>query len=754
MSHRNKYFEWALVCAVGLILLSIFFRRVLLSHFDLVPADLADGRFLLVILEHWFHVFSGQGNWLNLPFFYPLNNNLGYSDAMFLYSIPYSILRALGIDLYTSYQITIIGFIALGFYLFVAFLKVNLKLNITASCIGGMLAIFNNVFFVSQGWVQLHIIALIPLILILIARFLRNIHGRRSTRIVAGLSLSVLIPLSFFTGYYVSWFLIFFLSISGLLLIIYDLFLAKGQAIKSLFNWLNLNRLEVITYGLVTVISFLPFFIVYLPVLRKINGRPFEEVLVMLPRWYDFFNVGPVNVLWGNTFTQLFPIASSRPLSHELEKAIPLFTMLAFFFFSVIAFSSVYRSYVKNLCAKMQDECYESGSKDEKSLLLPEKDYFIKLKLFLLRANFRRMEESGPAGLEHIKTGPNIGLVVLLSLTTLICSILLLRVKGHTMWWFVYSLIPGAAAIRAAFRFQLVLAFAVAIVISVGLNDLLRLTSSLRIPIAGGLICILITALLFMETLNLGSNLSGISKHKEQGKGIGLISPAPDECKLFFVKPNWRNREPSYFAGHVDAMLIAERVGIPTINGYSGVQPKNWTMWDVYAGDYQLRVADWLNYNGIKDGVCSLDLGSKEWLIYNVPDTVHMTAPLPDDSFRLDIFPLNLPEELESSEKREIKIRIRNDGRLTLSSLGINNDMYAIRLSYQWIDATGANSGFDDRFPLTSILAPEESAEVTILLQAPTKSGTYKLQIDAVQELAAWFHDKGSRLYEKSILIQ
>jgi hypothetical protein len=71
---------------------------------------------------------------------------------------------------------------------------------------------------------------------------------------------------------------------------------------------------------------------------------------------------------------------------------------------------------------------------------------------------------------------------------------------------------------------------------------------------------------------------------------------------------------------------------------------------------------------------------------------------------------------------------------------------YPVRLSYRWVKAGSVAAplaGFDTRTPLPEALWPGKDMAVTMEIQSPPTPGKYWLEIEAVQELVAWFKEKG-----------
>jgi hypothetical protein len=90
------------------------------------------------------------------------------------------------------------------------------------------------------------------------------------------------------------------------------------------------------------------------------------------------------------------------------------------------------------------------------------------------------------------------------------------------------------------------------------------------------------------------------------------VPPPPPGCRSFFVSPWPESIRPSY-GSQVDAMLIGERVNLPTLNGYSGWVPRGW---DLNPGpDYEKRALDWAGGHALASGLCRLDLPKATWTL-------------------------------------------------------------------------------------------------------------------------------------------
>src|SRR4051794_2654500 len=101
------------VWVLGFLLL---FRGWVFDGGDGIWGDQGDARALIAWLEHWHRWFIGaEADWRSPPFFFPERNTLGFSDAYFLYAIPYSVLRALQIDPFAAFMVVMALLSVIGF---------------------------------------------------------------------------------------------------------------------------------------------------------------------------------------------------------------------------------------------------------------------------------------------------------------------------------------------------------------------------------------------------------------------------------------------------------------------------------------------------------------------------------------------------------------------------------------------------------------------------------------------------------------
>ena len=201
----------------------------------------------------------------------------------------------------------------------------------------------------------------------------------------------------------------------------------------------------------------------------------------------------------------------------------------------------------------------------------------------------------------------------------------LLPIKwGSVFPWVVVYQIPGASAIRAIGRVEIVanlfLVFGLALIATV----VSRSHRGPRLLIVGAAI----TAVLLVEQIN-----TRVEQRVEVDQVAELRNlPAPSiECRSFFIAPPLDTRriypyqsDPVIDAGislGITAQIIARAQGIPSLNGYSGGEPPGWPLGPSTLIDYPIYEAELQRY--VRDlaltDVCGLNLHDGTWFRYETP---------------------------------------------------------------------------------------------------------------------------------------
>ncbi len=129
-------------------------------------------------------------------------------------------------------------------------------------------------------------------------------------------------------------------------------------------------------------------------------------------------------------------------------------------------------------------------------------------------------------------------------------------------------------------------------------------------------------------------------------------------------------------------------------------------------------------------------------------------APLPDSAFKVEWGAATIPPSLKPGEKVVVSVTFKNASTQTWpdskTAGGKPPGSGAVRLSYRWWPPSSPlATPYTVRADLTTPLKPGASATLPIAVIAPNAPGDYRLQFDLVDELVAWFEEKGaSKLIE------
>jgi hypothetical protein len=99
----------------------------------------------------------------------------------------------------------------------------------------------------------------------------------------------------------------------------------------------------------------------------------------------------------------------------------------------------------------------------------------------------------------------------------------------------------------------------------------------------------------------------------DRPREIGIVSaapPPPRGCRVFAI---YNDGSRMLAAIHIDAMRLSQRLGIPTVNGYSGGGPAGWTLGNVWEPQYVDKIRSWLRDRGEAGPLCLYDVTLKSW---------------------------------------------------------------------------------------------------------------------------------------------
>lgn len=276
---------------------TLAFYEFIVSGGDRVAGNFGDNRFCIYMLEHWYRTFGGHDVWSAPRFYAPAGNVLGYSETLFLNAFPYSLFRLAGLDLYLSYQWSLILYSLIGYIGVLVLLRRYLRLGEFWAISGAVLFTFSNI---NHLWIlsaQTYSVMLLPtLLLLLLASVDLAKQGRRRAA-VPMISFGALLGLLFFSAYYIAWFFVLYALIACLT------FVSTQHSPLSNWRLSSWRTGGLFAVGAISfVIALVPFFLTYGPLIVAGRTRPFSAVLADALPIQEVINVGAGNIFWGQQF--------------------------------------------------------------------------------------------------------------------------------------------------------------------------------------------------------------------------------------------------------------------------------------------------------------------------------------------------------------------------------------------------------------------------------------------------------------------
>jgi hypothetical protein len=542
------------VLAAGLLFalgFSRMFRRWLFDDFDGILGDQGDARILIALLEHWYRSFSGNwSDWLNPPLFYPVRGALGFTDAYLLYAVGYTPLRLAGVDQYTAFMLVMATLSAIGFFGFMRLAIAEFRVSAASAAVGALLFAFAHMMAFKMGHAQSYCAMLLPLVAHLTATAFKARHTSRA--IIAAAAAGLLHALIFSTAYFTGWFATLFVLVALLMFAA----LRGVRAFKDDLHYVVTAKRHVLAAWFVGfAIGIVPFLIIYGPVWLQGHRRDFSDVVYFSPAFSDIINVGRGHWAWGWALRRLGVDGGADRPRGELELG--------------------FTPGVAMVCVLMM--------------------------IVTLRSWLRTPPN---------RTDARTVVTIALGLSLIACWLAQLSYFGLRPWYAIWALVPGAAAVRTTFRFQIVLNLTAALLVAMAL-DRIRFRWTTRGPLVVTAAAGVVAALLIAEQF---SRAPVTFSRKEQLTWLGSVPQPPADCRAFYIMPKAGAIGAPWWLIQSDAMLIAVHFGIPTLNGNASVYPAGWQLKDPSAPDYLQALRDWSARNGLNAGLCGLQSRTGPWI--------------------------------------------------------------------------------------------------------------------------------------------
>jgi len=546
----------ATVALVFIAAMALFFRTPILSGFDLGFGDRADGMIEITILEHWRNVLCRAAPWNTTGYFYPYTGTLGYNDGYFLYGLIYSFWRLFA-DPFHADTLNILTFKIIGFVTAYLLVARTIGWGRSAALLVALLWTVASNISLQAVHAQLQSVALLPIAMMLAITIVRAEREARylHARLLA-IALAALMAAWLLTAYYMAWFTIF----SACLFAVCWCALSGNWRFARLFGFLRRHAGTLACGAGAFSVLTIPFLAIYLPKMRETGGEPYHDMLgYLVTPLIDMINVGAGNYVWGWMFRPLLalvhailpadPALPARVLGGEHEAGLPLilFTLVV---------TAAWRIIVR-----------------------------------------RRVGQGRPASVE----------LRAFALAMMIAWLLTLQFWIASPWGLVFELVPGAKGMRVVSRYQLWLALPFLLLAVAAWQERASLLARSKPWLA-----VVIVALLVTE--NLSAESPARLSRSAQREALWSITVPPPRCASFYVVATRRN-EPLFinaerdglYPHNVDAMFLAERWRVPTINGFASFNPPDWNFARPLDADYDARVIDYARRHDLHD-LCRLDV--------------------------------------------------------------------------------------------------------------------------------------------------
>jgi hypothetical protein len=594
MSKKNRFTfvqPLAWMTGVWMVAAGVFFRNSLLTGFDKIIGDGGDARLDIFLRENLYQVLRGQAEFLSPPMFFPVKGTIGYSDAYLLDGLIYVPLRIMGLDPFLSFELLCVGISLVGFVFANILLMRFAGMRQPFAALAAATFVFSNALYIKMGHPQLYEVNFVSLVAVLFLESARAKTTHPIGAVVAGVLGGLVLGLLFSTGYYVAWYFTFLSGIALVFAAVLRFGLRPSILRARLYISLVRCYARVGTAAAVGfVIGAIPFWKIYAPVITQFSGRPFAEYLENAPTIRELLNVSGDNLLWGRAIEVLNIVPRNHLFSGELVLAITPILLLTF----LICVWAVWRN---RLLSRPEDRS---------------------LRITVLACFF----------------------------AVAFMTVMMVKVGEFSLFWFMWHLIPGANALRAGSRAQIVLNGFVVAVVAIVLARLLERTRSSGVRLAVWVLLLLCV----VEQVNVVSN-HNLSRAEEMAALRSV--PASMNCKSFYVLPHSLERGATI--QQVNAMLIAQVVNVPTLNGYSGWFPAGWQLYETDRPSYRSNAWRWAASHGVADGLCEYDVARREWRQVREDSVLQAVGAVqPGTSIDFRVFGDGDPYRLEGWSRPEV----------------------------------------------------------------------------------------------------
>ena len=562
----------SVVLALTLAYLSVAFR--LSGPFWTAGlGDWYDPYFINYLLEHWYLSAVRLTDPTSPPMFYPAEGTLGYSHGLILYAPFYAATRWF-LHPFQAYNMTVLGVMATGVVCLYAIFRKFLRLTFVESLLLSLFVLASpNVMNGPIGvWSQRASVFLVPAILLTALASHSMTPGRG--RIVSAAASGFLSTLLYVQDFYTAHFVFFFAGLAGIAWLV----LGRQAVAHSVMEFW---RAERSTWA----ISIIALAGLWTALLITTGGGSI-----------DVFGLTIASRDWRRP--ALMVLAG---LTYLVWRRAPQHPWVLPFVTGAFAGGCVFLSIYLNAFREHHGFSAE----------------VIAGRLTPFRGDLRGYDSLRSFAVVFLLAAmvwiPRAGArtrLRLLALAALCVSLLVLaipfRFGSLSIWLAMRNLLPGFSAISDPLRIIYVYELAAALWVGWFLS---RLTANSIVRVsAAALVQILIVVQPNLVTLNF------LRPRETYARWVEAPIRKDPSCRAFFI----RNASPAYgdrpnnpwTTFHLDAMWVALRYSIPTLNGYSAWNPPGYAIGFPHEPGYDKAVAQWIRLHELS-GVCAFDVEAR-----------------------------------------------------------------------------------------------------------------------------------------------
>ena len=562
--------------------------------------DWIDPYFINYLLEHWYHALSTLSDPFSPPMFYPAQKTIGYSHSLILYAPFYVPLRVF-FHPFQAYSLSLLVVIETGIICLYVVLRRFLQLTFVESLLLTVLFFSSpNVINGTIGvWSQRASVFLVPPMLLLILLSWRGRPGRRRFALAAlsGFLATLLFPHDFYSGFLA----FFFAAVFGIAWVSVEGHVSSATWRPPWSSW-SVTEKAVLAAAAASG-AWAAYLVGSGGVRTRMLGIRIASQDWRRPAVLCLLCVTVLVWLRGASRLRLdlkTAVMNARLGSSPWTRALALGATAgaAVFLWGYLpAYSEHPRFPEQDLLNQIRVRTWQGWTG-----IFHDLNAYDTTRSFKLVALVAIL-----AWIPWFRIDRKTRLYVLWALAvSVLVFVMPLQVGGFSIWLSFFRHVPGFSVIRdptrVVFLYELAVILAGALLLT-----RLRQHPGYRAAICGLCACFLVA-----------DHRVDVLGYERPDAVFERWVEAPIEidpaCRSFYIKgasPDYMARSPNKWAVYAgDAMFIALKHGIPTLNGYSAWGPEGWQLTNPQEPTYPERVQEWIRRNSLKD-VCELDIESR-----------------------------------------------------------------------------------------------------------------------------------------------